>query len=62
MIDSNNGWAVGENGTMVRWNGTQWIPENPSLLMPPSLMVGTLLAVTVYQRKKSARANRCSCM
>ncbi len=54
MIDSNDGWAVGENGTMVRWNGTQWIPENLSLLMPPSLMVGTLLAVTVYQRKKSA--------
>ena len=24
MVDSNDGWAVGELGTIIHWNGTQW--------------------------------------
>lgn len=24
MVSTNDGWAVGDGGTIIRWNGTQW--------------------------------------
>ncbi|MCJ7760741.1 hypothetical protein MUP59_06315, partial [Candidatus Bathyarchaeota archaeon] len=28
MSDSNDGWAVGDNGTIIRWNGLSWSTVN----------------------------------
>src|SRR5438045_3618489 len=30
MVSSNLGWAVGENGTVLRYNGTAWQPVDIS--------------------------------
>jgi hypothetical protein len=52
MIGPSEGWAVGTNGIILRWNGTQWIPEFPSFIIAPLFMIATLLAVIVYKKKK----------
>ena len=45
MIDSNDGWAVGDNGTIIRWNGLSWsivnIPEIVSVDLASVFMVNT---------------------
>ena len=49
-------WEVIENpsnwGDMTS-TGHNWIPESPSLLILPLFMTATLLAATLYRRKKS---------
>src|SRR5262249_504809 len=35
---STDGWAVGDAGTALRWNGTDWVPQ-------PAIGAGTLRAV-----------------
>src|SRR5690349_20156864 len=30
MVSANDGWAVGENGTALHYNGTSWQPGNIS--------------------------------
>lgn len=51
MVDSDDGWAVGEDGTIIRWNGSEWMPEFPSFLILPLFRIATLLIVIVYRRK-----------
>ncbi len=45
------GWAVGDGGTILAWNGTQWIPEFPIVALAPLLIGASLFAVLLKKRK-----------
>ncbi len=42
MVSPNDGWAVGSGGEIIRWTGTEWIPEFPA----PAI---ALLAIALAQ-------------
>jgi hypothetical protein len=52
MVSADDGWAVGAHGTIIQWTGIEWIPEFPSFLILSLSMIPTLLAVTVYRRRR----------
>jgi len=53
MIAPDDGLAVDKNGTIVRWTGTEWVPEFPSLIILPLFMTATLLTIVVDKKKHS---------
>jgi hypothetical protein len=52
MVSTTDGWAVGTSGTIIRWTGTEWIPEFPTAVFMPLFIITTLLAVIVYRKKR----------
>jgi hypothetical protein len=51
MVSGSDGWAVGWNGAIIRWDAGQWVPEFPSVLIVPLSVAVTLLAVAVHKRR-----------
>ncbi|MDH5266694.1 MAG: hypothetical protein OEW62_03330 [Candidatus Bathyarchaeota archaeon] len=47
MVSADDGWAVGFDGTIIRWTGTEWIPEFPTIVLMPLLISLTLVVVIV---------------
>ncbi|RLI15848.1 hypothetical protein DRO41_03500, partial [Candidatus Bathyarchaeota archaeon] len=47
MVDANDGWAVGKNGTILHWTGTEWIPEFPITPFIPILIATIMLFVAI---------------
>ena len=45
MVGADDGWAVGWYGAIIRWTGTEWIPEFPTIVLMPLLISVTLVAV-----------------
>ncbi len=39
FADMNNGWAVGGSGTVLHYVGTTWISEQPTTLLPKSILL-----------------------
>jgi len=40
MVSADDGWAVGEGGTIIRWNGTEWsLVTSPTTLPLYSLFM-----------------------
>jgi hypothetical protein len=59
MVGSNDGWAVGSGGTIIRWDGVQWIPEYPETIQIVLVLYFALIVVfltkTALKRQKSLR-------
>jgi len=55
MVSTDDGWAVGSGGTIIRWNGTEWIPEFPTAILMPVLISLTLVAVILTKTASKKR-------
>ena len=55
MVSADDGWAVGGGGTILRWTGTEWIPEFPTAIITPVFMIISMLAVALAKRKSKMR-------
>jgi hypothetical protein len=47
MVNASEGWIVGEGGTIIRWNGIQWIPEIPENIFSLLLITSTLIVAAL---------------
>jgi hypothetical protein len=57
MVSAGDGWAVGLQGTIIRWTGTEWIPEFPAVMLMLLLISITLIAV-ILAKTTSKKAQR----
>lgn len=55
MVSADDGWAVGLWGTIIRWTGTEWIPEFPTIVLTPLLISLTLVAVILAKTASKKR-------
>jgi hypothetical protein len=55
MVNASDGWAVGESGTIIRWTGTEWIPEFPADILTPLLISVTLVVVILAKTASKKR-------
>ncbi len=67
MVNSTDGWAVGSahaptDANIIRWNGTEWMPEFPTTILTPLLTSLTIVMVTLAKTSsKKRRSPRHSC-
>jgi photosystem II stability/assembly factor-like uncharacterized protein len=54
MVSADDGWAVG-NYACIRWTGTEWIPEFPTIVLMPLLISLTLVAVILAKTASKKR-------
>jgi hypothetical protein len=57
MVSASDGWAVGLQGTIISWTGTEWIPEFPAVILMLLLISITLIAV-ILAKTTSKKAQR----
>jgi len=55
MVSASDGWAVGNDGTIIQWTGTEWIPEFPTAILMPLLISITLVAVILAKTASKKR-------
>ncbi len=55
MVNADDGWAVSWDGTILRWIGTEWIPEFPTAILTPLLISLTLVAVILAKTASKKR-------
>lgn len=50
MVNASDGWIVGESGTIIRWNGIQWVvPEFSTTTFAPLMVTLTLAAIILIR-------------
>ena len=55
MVSADDGWAVGGGGTIIRWTGTEWIPEFSSATLTPFLLILILGVVFILTKTSSKK-------
>ena len=62
MLGTNDGWAVGNGGTIIRWNGVEWIPEYSEtiqiMLVLSFMLIVVILTKTVLTSDVPPRIKR----
>ena len=58
MASPDDGWAVGYDGAIIRWNGKGWVPEFPTIIFMPLLIVLTLVASTLAKTASKKREDQ----
>jgi hypothetical protein len=55
MVNANDGWAVGDCGEIIRWTGTEWVPEFSIGMILLFLVSAAFSASVLKNRRKSTK-------
>jgi photosystem II stability/assembly factor-like uncharacterized protein len=60
MVNSGDGWAVGALGTILHWDGVQWIPEYPETIEVVFTLGLMLVAIVLTKIALKRRESLCT--